>query len=59
MMASVIWGQGSSITGVDPVVAQALAQEQAQADTANRNLILVALVAGAAGWYWWKRRKRT
>jgi hypothetical protein len=57
MMASVIWGQGSSITGVDPVVARVLAEQQAQAETGNRSLILAALAIGA-GWYWWTRRKR-
>jgi hypothetical protein len=57
MMASVIWGQGSSITGVDPVVARVLAEQQAQTQGSNRNLILAALAIGA-GWYWWTRRKR-
>ena len=57
MMASVIWGQGSSITGVDPVVARVLAERQAQTQGGNRNLLLAALAIGA-GWYWWTRRKR-
>jgi hypothetical protein len=57
MMASVIWGQGSSITGVDPVVARVLAERQAQTQGSNRNLLLAALAIGA-GWYWWTRRKR-
>jgi hypothetical protein len=57
MMASVIWGQGSSITGVDPVVARVLAEQQAQTQGSNRNLILAALAIGI-GWYWWARRKR-